>query len=223
MALTLLWRTLAFYRYFDQLADGLGVDFDDFDVRAVAIFRPGFRFEQIEALSLASPRRRFGVVQLHLSNMDPHYSALTLLHELAHTFGASDKYDPGTFYAMWPQGYADPYREPVFPQQCAELMAGDVPITLEGEREIQTIADVRVGMQSAHEMGWVSWWDTLRYYRSLADEPPPAPEGVPSTESLPGMEPPAASGEAASGDVDESAAGPSEWLEQETTPADPGS
>lgn len=168
----LLVRSMRYYRYFERLGADLGVDFDAFDVRAVAIFEPGYEYEQIEALSLASPRRRFGVIRLNLNHLDPEYSGLTLLHELAHAFGASDKYDMDSFHAVWPQGYVEPDRHPVHPQEYAELMAGDVPISEEEEREIESLDQVRIGVQTAYEMGWISWWEKLRYYRAIPEQPP---------------------------------------------------
>ena len=168
----LTWRAMNFYRYFERVAADLGVDFDAYHVRAVAIFEPGYDHEQIEAMSLASPRRRFGVVRFNLNHLDPEYSGLTLLHELAHAFGASDKYDPDLYQAVWPQGFVEPDRHPVYPQQYAELMAGDLPLEPGGEREIESLDEVRIGVQTAYEMGWISWWESLRYYRGLPDQPP---------------------------------------------------
>ncbi len=168
----LTWRAMRYYRYFEQLGEDLGVDFDAYHVRAVAIFEPGYRYEQIEAMSLASSRRRFGVVRFNLNHLDPEYSGLTLLHELAHAFGASDKYDPDLYQAVWPHGFAEPDRSPVYPQRYAELMAGDIPIAAGSEREIESLDQVRVGIQTAYEMGWISWWESLRYYRALPEQPP---------------------------------------------------
>ncbi len=170
--LRLMARSMRYYRYFERLGADLGVDFDAYHVRAVAIFQPGYEFEQIEALSLASPRRRFGVVHFNLNHLDPEYSGLTLLHELAHAFGASDKYDMDSFHAVWPQGYAEPGRSPVYPQEYAELMAGDIPVSPDDEREIASLEEVRIGVQTAYEMGWISWWESLRFYRSVSEQPP---------------------------------------------------
>jgi hypothetical protein len=112
-----LWRrSMNYVRYFERLGADLGVDFDDYDVRMVVVFVPGEQFEQIEAGSLASPSRRFGVVYLNLFHLDYTYSALTLMHEMGHAFGASDKYDYDSFLAVWPEGYAAPDEVRLFPR-----------------------------------------------------------------------------------------------------------
>jgi len=183
-AATLMWRSLQYHRYFKKLAAGLGVDFRDYDARLVAVFVAGDQDEQIEAGSMASRGRRFGVVFLNLYHMDYTYSALTLLHEIGHTFGASDKYDYDTFLAVWPEGYAEPERSPVFPQQYAELMAGDIPIAPQDEVEIASLDQVRLGVDSAHELGWVTALDRWTFYRDLPKAPPqpppqPAPQPAP--------------------------------------------
>lgn len=175
-AVTLMWRSLRYHRYFQGLAEGLGVDFDDYDARMVAVFVPGDESEQIEAGSMASRGRRFGVVYLNLAHMDYTYSALTLVHEIGHTFGATDKYDYDSFLAVWPAGFADPTRSPAFPQEHAELMAGDIPITEQNELEIDSMDQVRIGVKSAEEMGWLTALDSWKYYRSLPDAPPPPPQ-----------------------------------------------
>ena len=168
---TLMWRNLQYFRYFEDLAADLGLDFDEYDVRMVMVLVTDDTSGEVEAQSLASRSRRFGVVYLSMEDLDYTYSGLTLLHEIAHAFGATDKYDPDTYQAIWPQGYADPQRAPRHPQEYAELMAGDIPISADDEREILTLDEVQIGVQTAHEIGWVGPWDRWTYYRSLPQQP----------------------------------------------------
>ena len=49
---------------------------------------------------------------------------VVIAHELLHTLGATDKYDPGTDAPSFPDGYGDPRQVPLYPQATAELMAG---------------------------------------------------------------------------------------------------
>jgi hypothetical protein len=46
-----------------------------------------------------------------------------IAHELLHTLGATDKYDLASNQPMHPDGFAEPDREPLYPQSLAELMA----------------------------------------------------------------------------------------------------
>ena len=54
---------------------------------------------------------------------------VVIAHEILHTLGASDKYDPATRAPLFPIGYAEPEREPRFPQEFAEIMAGRYAMT----------------------------------------------------------------------------------------------
>jgi hypothetical protein len=49
---------------------------------------------------------------------------VVIAHELLHTLGASDKYDPQSLAPVFPEGYAEPDRQPRHPQRLAEIMAG---------------------------------------------------------------------------------------------------
>ena len=49
---------------------------------------------------------------------------MVMAHELLHTLGATDKYDPASDAPRFPEGYGDPRQVPLYPQQFAELMAG---------------------------------------------------------------------------------------------------
>src|SRR6202050_4843903 len=49
---------------------------------------------------------------------------IVIAHELLHTVGASDKYDLGSDAPLYPIGFADRDRQPLFPQAEAEIMAG---------------------------------------------------------------------------------------------------
>src|SRR5256885_10386131 len=41
---------------------------------------------------------------------------IVIAHELMHTLGASDKYDLGSGAPLYPIGFAEPDREPLYPQ-----------------------------------------------------------------------------------------------------------
>ena len=76
-------------------------------------------------------------------------------HELLHTLGATDKYEPGSGLPRFPDGYAEPELEPRYPQRFAELMGGRV--ALSGTRaDTPTSLDiVVVGPATASEIRWL--------------------------------------------------------------------
>ncbi len=79
---------------------------------------------------------------------------IVICHELLHTLGATDKYDPHTDQPIFPAGYAEPERRPLLPQQKAELMAGRVPMSAIRAEMPDSLANVVIGPQTAAEIGW---------------------------------------------------------------------
>jgi hypothetical protein len=80
---------------------------------------------------------------------------VVITHELLHTFGATDKYDPASNLPLYPDGYADPNAQPLHPQAQAEVMAGRIPLA-EGRAEVPAGMDeVAIGGKTAREINWV--------------------------------------------------------------------
>ncbi len=75
-------------------------------------------------------------------------------HELLHTVGAEDKYDAGG-HAVAPDGLAEPDRVPTYPQSYAEWMVGEVPLAPGRGRLPVSVGEMRVGPETAREIGWV--------------------------------------------------------------------
>jgi hypothetical protein len=79
---------------------------------------------------------------------------VVIAHEILHTLGATDKYDPRTSLPKYPDGYAEPDRAPRLPQVKAELMGGRIPL---GPREAavpSSLHEVVIGPATAAEIGW---------------------------------------------------------------------
>lgn len=84
---------------------------------------------------------------------------VVIAHELLHTVGATDKYDPRTGMPVHPVGFAAPAARPRFPQQRAELMAGRIPLAAERARMPASLREVVVGPATAAEIGWTARTD----------------------------------------------------------------
>ena len=65
----------------------------------------------------------------------------------------TDKYAPHTLVPIFPDGYAEPQRVPLHPQTAAEIMAGRIPIADDMARIPDTLAQTRIGPQTAREIG----------------------------------------------------------------------
>lgn len=96
---------------------------------------------------------QLGVIHAFASRAQRRQNAVVIAHELLHTFGASDKYDPITLQPIYPQGYAEPDRNPRLPQQWAEIMGGRVPVDAQRAEIPDSLADTLIGTDTAREIG----------------------------------------------------------------------
>jgi hypothetical protein len=78
---------------------------------------------------------------------------VVIIHELMHTLGAKDKYDAANL-PLYPEGYAEPYRKPLYPQRKAEIMGGRIPLSAQQSRMPERLEDVVVGVFTAAEINW---------------------------------------------------------------------
>ena len=81
---------------------------------------------------------------------------VVMSHELLHTLGATDKYNPARNQPVYPSGFADPERVPLYPQNLAELMGGRIPVTETSAEMPEHLDQVVVGPDTAREIGWYS-------------------------------------------------------------------
>ncbi len=100
--------------------------------------------------SVGLERGHVGIVHAFAGLTHEPRNAVVMAHELLHTAGATDKYDPSGA-PIFPEGYADP-DAPV--QTQAELMAAALP-TPEGPRLAENLGECVVGETTAREIGWL--------------------------------------------------------------------
>lgn len=96
-----------------------------------------------------------GLANVFASRAEQGSNLMVIAHEMLHTVGATDKYDPATLLPRFPEGYADPGRQPALPQSAAEIMGGRIPRTPEHADIPVSLRYVRVGPKTAAEIGWL--------------------------------------------------------------------
>src|SRR4029077_17348814 len=79
---------------------------------------------------------------------------VVIAHELLHTLGASDKYQPANDAPRFPDGFGDPTQVPLFPQRTAEIMAGRRMLSRDRWQQAETLDEVVVGPATALEIRW---------------------------------------------------------------------
>jgi len=80
---------------------------------------------------------------------------IVIAHELLHTVGATDKYDLSNNQPVYPEGYAEPGKIPLFPQEKAEIMAGRIPLSKSRADMPVDLARVVIGEKTAREIRWI--------------------------------------------------------------------
>lgn len=105
--------------------------------------------------SLGLQKGLLGVVNAYANKILTQYNNTVITHELLHTVGASDKYDFQTNQPIFPQGYADPGLDPLYPQLEAEIMAGKIPVSEHSSDHPESMRDVIINQITALEINWL--------------------------------------------------------------------
>jgi hypothetical protein len=96
-----------------------------------------------------------GIVNVFASESQAETNNFVIAHEMLHTLGATDKYDLRNNRPMFPEGYADPERQPLYPQPMAEIMGGRIPVNENAAVIPYSLAHVLVGPYTAEEIRWI--------------------------------------------------------------------
>jgi hypothetical protein len=105
--------------------------------------------------SLGLQKGLVGVVNAFADQGQRSGNNMVIAHEMLHTVGATDKYDPQTNAPLYPTGYADPQRQPLLPQDLAEIMAGRIPLAGNRFRQADGLEEVVIGKYTALEIRWL--------------------------------------------------------------------
>jgi hypothetical protein len=124
------------------------------DVRMFVLYHDPERITQV-AHSLGLQKGLIGVVYAFASDAQAAQNNVIIAHELLHTVGATDKYEAGSNMPAYPEGYAEPDKDPLLPQEFAEVMGGRIPVT-QAEAEIpEGLDQVQIGAATAREINWL--------------------------------------------------------------------
>ena len=105
--------------------------------------------------SLGLQKGLVGVVYAFADSAADGGNSIVIAHELMHTLGATDKYDPQSDAPLYPQGYGEPQRRPLYPQPLAEIMAGRRALSATQVVMPDSLNEVVVGPATAAEIRWV--------------------------------------------------------------------
>ena len=92
---------------------------------------------------------------------------VNVAREFLQILGAKDKFD-SFGQPDFPEGYVQPRQDPLFPQPAAEIMARSIPISSDETKPVRSLVDVRIGPQTAFEIGWIGVETRNAYYKDLS-------------------------------------------------------
>ncbi len=104
--------------------------------------------------SLGLKKGKLGIVNAYASRLYNQKNNVVIAHEMLHTIGATDKYNLETGQPIYPDGYAKPDKQPLHPQELAELMGARIPISEASAVMPRSLNETLVGNLTASEIGW---------------------------------------------------------------------
>ena len=124
------------------------------DVRMFVVYYDPNEHQQLKH-SLGLEKGLIAVVNAYADVKRENKNNIVLAHEFLHTVGATDKYDLASGAPLFPVGYVEPDRDPLYPQEFAEIMAGVTPIS-EGEWIMpEKLSGTLIGLDTAKEINWI--------------------------------------------------------------------
>ena len=105
--------------------------------------------------SLGLRKGLFGVVHAYADYRLEPKNQVVIAHEILHTVGATDKYDRATRQPIFPDGYAYPDRQPLYPQQVAEIMGSRIPLSKTNATMPPNLNFTVIGKETAREIKWL--------------------------------------------------------------------
>jgi hypothetical protein len=122
-------------------------------IRIFVIYVTG-KSNQRLAHSYGLQKGLIGVVYAFANEAQRDQNKVIIAHEMLHTLGATDKYDQNGF-PLHPDGFAEPDKNPLYPQEYAEIMAGRLAETETEARTPDSLAHCIVGTKTAQEIKWL--------------------------------------------------------------------
>jgi len=104
--------------------------------------------------SLGLEKGMIGVVHAFAHREMQGKNNLVIAHEMLHTVGATDKYNLQTDQPIFPDGFAEPDKDPLYPQRFAELMGGRIPVSETSAVMPRSLRTVLLGAKTLSEINW---------------------------------------------------------------------
>jgi hypothetical protein len=112
--------------------------------------------ENESGISVGMRKGRYGIVNSYARESLVSQNLFIFTHEMLHVLGATDKYILSTGEPIFPDGYSEPDRKPLFPQKLAEIMGGRIPVNSFSSVMPESLDECKIGQQTAKEIGFLA-------------------------------------------------------------------
>jgi len=107
--------------------------------------------------SVGLEKGMIGVVNAYASRDMNESNNFVITHEILHTLGATDKYSLETGQPIYPDGYAEPNRYPLYPQRYVEIMGGRIAKSPDKSDMPTSLRISMIGFKTAMEIGLMTY------------------------------------------------------------------
>lgn len=105
-------------------------------------------------ISVGMRKGRYGIVKAYTRASMADTNVMVFTHEMLHVLGATDKYVLTSGEPIYPEGYAEPNKRPLFPQNRAEIMGMRIPVNSFSSVMADSLEQCKIGRQTAEEIGF---------------------------------------------------------------------
>ncbi len=145
----LYWSTaFRIWANWSLIGAGPNTDIDMF----VVFFDPS-KYSQVDH-SVGLEKGMIGLVNVYANSRYQTSNNVVITHELLHVLGATDKYYRENNFPIFPIGFAEPNKVPLYPQEKAEIMAGRIPLSPFKAVIPNSLDQVVIGEVTALELHW---------------------------------------------------------------------
>ncbi len=123
------------------------------DIKIFVVYYDPANNDQLEH-SLGLKKGKLGIVNAYASRLYNQKNNVVIAHEMLHTIGATDKYNLETGHPIFPDGYAKPDKQPLHPQELAEIMGARIATSESTAVMPRSLNETLVGTLTASEIGW---------------------------------------------------------------------
>jgi hypothetical protein len=124
------------------------------DIRVYVIYTTKESADSQMEVSVGLRKGLMGIVNTSPDIKAQDYTNIIITHEMLHTLGAKDKYDYATLMPNHPDGYADPEKNPLYPQPHGEIMAVRIPKSPNSFSMPKSLDNIVIGEKTCMEIKW---------------------------------------------------------------------